>query len=92
MHTKACPKGSVRDSSGDCRNYRKETAWENSPEQVAHRVARNAARREMMRAGKVHKGDRMEVDHKRPLKKGGSNKPSNLQVISRHANRVKGAK
>jgi len=45
------------------RNYAKETAYENSPEQVRRRVARNRARRKAMREGKVHKGDGKELDH-----------------------------
>jgi len=45
------------------RNYAKETAYENRPEQVRRRVARNRARRKAMREGKVHKGDGKELDH-----------------------------
>jgi hypothetical protein len=45
------------------RNYAKETAYENSPEQVKRRVARNRARRKAMKEGKVHKGDGRELDH-----------------------------
>lgn len=74
------------------RNYPKETRWEDSPAEVKRREARNRARAKMMRAGKVRKGDGMEVDHKkftRNLKAPLSNKPSNLHVITRHANRVK---
>ena len=45
------------------RNYAKETAYENRPEQVKRRVARNRARRKAMQEGKVHKGDGKELDH-----------------------------
>ena len=45
------------------RNYAKETAYENKPEQVKRRVARNRARREALKAGKVYKGDNKELDH-----------------------------
>ena len=45
------------------RNYKKENKWEDSPEQVKRRVARNRARRKAEKAGKVHKGDGKEVDH-----------------------------
>lgn len=74
------------------RNYAKETAWENTPAQVARRVARNKARREAMRKGLVRKGDGKEVDHKsftKNLSAPLNNKSSNLHVISRHANRIK---
>lgn len=45
------------------RDYKKETAYENRPEQVKRRVARNKARRKAMEAGLVRKGDNKEVDH-----------------------------
>jgi len=60
------------------------------PDEVAKRVARNRARREMMREGKVHKGDGMEVDHKQQLALGGSyTAKSNLQVVPAAVNRSK---
>lgn len=72
------------------RNYKKETAWEDNPEQVKNREARNRARRLMEKKGRVHPGDGKEVDHKKMLAEGGSKtSPKNLRVISRHANRVK---
>ena len=40
----------------------------------------------------LNKGDPKEVDHKKPLSKGGSNKKINLQVVSRRKNREKGNK
>lgn len=57
------------------------------PEQVAKRVKRNQARAELMKDGKVSKGDGKDVDHKTPLKRGGSNAKSNLAVKSETANR-----
>ena len=53
---------------------------------------RNQARRRAIRAGKVRKGDGKEIDHKRPISKGGSNTPKNLRVVSRKTNRQGGAK
>lgn len=41
----------------------------------------------MMEAGKVRKGDGKDVDHKKPLSKGGSNSTSNLRVRSASSNR-----
>lgn len=70
------------------RDYKKEYAnYQGKPEQVANRSERNAARREMVKAGKAHKGDGKDVDHKKPMAKGGSNAKSNLRVTSQHANR-----
>lgn len=48
-------------------------AYENSPEQVKKRMARNRARAKLLKEGKVHKGDGMDVSHKKALDKGGSN-------------------
>lgn len=40
-----------------------------------------------MAAGKVHKGDKLDVDHKKMLKDGGSKALSNTRVVSRAFNR-----
>jgi predicted transcriptional regulator len=69
------------------RDYTRATEYENSPEQVRHRMARNRARAAMIKAGLAHKGDGKDVDHKRPLDSGGSNARSNLRVRSVAANR-----
>ena len=66
--------------------YRKTNS---KPEAIRKRAANNAARA-LMEKKMGHKiPHNMEVDHKVPLAKGGTNAPSNLQVIPRHANRVK---
>ena len=71
------------------RDYKKEYAeYHSKPEQIKNRSARNKARKEMG----LTKGDPREVDHKKPLSKGGSNKKSNLRVVSRTTNRKKGNK
>lgn len=41
----------------------------------------------MQHEGKVSKGDGMDVDHKRPMVKGGGNSRSNLTTASRRSNR-----
>jgi len=70
------------------RNYRKEyDNYQGKPEQIKRRAERNKARREMAHAGVVHKGDGKDVDHRKPIVKGGSNRKSNLRAVSRHANR-----
>ena len=70
------------------RNYKKEYEnYQGKPTQKKRRAERNKARRIEMRKGKVHKGDGKDVDHKRPLVKGGSNGTNNYRVRSRHANR-----
>ena len=71
------------------RNYRREyDNYQGTTEQKKNRAKRNAARAEMVKAGRVRKGDGKDVDHKRPLSKGGSTGKSNLRVTSVHANRA----
>jgi len=41
----------------------------------------------MEKAGKAHKGDGKDVDHRTALSKGGGNQRSNLRVVSQHKNR-----
>lgn len=70
------------------RDYKKEyRQYGSKPEQKKQRAMRNAARRKALRDGRVRKGDRLEVDHVRPLSRGGTNKPSNLRIVSRKNNR-----
>jgi len=57
------------------------------PEQLKKRAERNNARRQMIKAGKASVGDGKDIDHKKPLAKGGSNSPSNLRVRSKSSNR-----
>lgn len=51
------------------------------------RAKRNNARRQLEAEGKVSKGDGKDVDHKKPLSKGGSNSRSNLRAVSKSSNR-----
>ena len=72
------------------RNYRREyDTYQGTEEQKKNRAKRNAARRKLMREGRVSKGDGKDVDHKTPLSKGGGNGDGNLRVTSRSKNRSK---
>ena len=54
------------------RNYKQEYAnYQGTDEQIKNRAKRNKARSIMEKAGKVSKGDGKDVDHKKPLSKGG---------------------
>jgi hypothetical protein len=68
------------------RNYKQAAAYEDTPEQVKNRVARNKARRKLLKEGKVHKGDGMDVAHVKAFDKGGSNK-NGVRVESASKNR-----
>jgi 5-methylcytosine-specific restriction endonuclease McrA len=61
--------------------------YQGKPEQIKKRAQRNAARREMEKAGKVKPGDGLDVDHKKPIRSGGSNAKSNLRAIPKGKNR-----
>ena len=70
------------------RDYRSEyKAYQGTPEQIANRAERNAARAALMKKGLVKKGDGLDVDHKRPIVKGGTNAPSNLRAVPASQNR-----
>jgi 5-methylcytosine-specific restriction endonuclease McrA len=69
------------------RDYKKEYKRDHATTKAKKaRAKRNAANK------KLKPGPGKEVDHKRPLSKGGSNKRSNLRVVSRKTNRQKGSR
>lgn len=71
------------------RNYKKEYRdYHSKPQQKKNRAKRNKARSTMG----LKVGDKREVDHKKPLSKGGSNGKGNLRAVSRKTNRKKGNK
>lgn len=56
------------------RNYKREyETYQGTEEQKKKRAMRNNVRRKALREGKVHKGDGMDVAHKKAFDKGGSN-------------------
>ena len=70
------------------RNYRSEyDNYQGKPEQIKNRAERVKARRMMEKTGAVTKGDGKDVDHKKPLRSGGTTTKSNLRVRSKSANR-----
>ena len=69
------------------RDYKKEyEQFHGNKEQRVNWAARNRARSQMG----LSVGNPKEVDHVKPLSKGGSNGKSNLKVVSRTENRKKG--
>jgi hypothetical protein len=70
------------------RDYKQEYKTQHSSALAKkQRAARNKARRQMMAEGKVSKGDGKDVDHIRPLSKGGSTSKKNLRVTPASKNR-----
>lgn len=70
------------------RDYKKENELYNSrPEQIKARSERTTARRQANAAGVTHKGDGKDIDHIKPLSKGGSNAKSNQRVVTEAQNR-----
>lgn len=79
------------------RDYSYDKKYQSSPEQIKKRAERNAARAEIKKelehrygkkeAARMMKGK--DVDHKKTLKDGGSNKRSNLRLISKSKNRAR---
>lgn len=64
--------------------------FNSSEEQKKRRAQRNAARRQMEKEGKVHKGDGKDVDHVKHKARGKlNNSKSNLRVMDRSKNRAK---
>lgn len=61
--------------------------YQGKPEQIKNRAERNKARSELSKEGLVHKGDGKDVDHKKPLNKGGTNSRSNLRAVPKSTNR-----
>tara|TARA_R100001082_G_scaffold110537_1_gene90733 strand:- start:1618 stop:1956 length:339 start_codon:yes stop_codon:yes gene_type:complete len=79
------------------RSYRDEyDSYHGKPKQIKNRTARNGARAKINAARKRRGLPKLkttqEVDHKRPLSKGGGNGRRNLSVKSRAANRKKSNK
>ena len=71
------------------RDYKKEYRdFHGTPKQIRNRAVRNKARRD---AG-LKNGDGREVDHIKPLSKGGSKGKSNTRVTSFRTNRKKAGK
>ena len=71
------------------RDYSYDKQYQKTKKQVSNRVKRNAARREMEKSkGKAALRGK-DVDHKKPLSKGGGNGKKNLRLTSKSKNRAR---
>ena len=69
------------------RDFKKEyRTFHAKPAQKKRRAARNKARRQLTKAGRVRKGDGKDIHHKDGNPR--NNKRSNLQVMSKSRNRA----
>lgn len=66
---------------------KQQRAYNSTEKAKKDRAKRNAARRKAMKEGKVKKGDNLEIDHKKPLRNGGTNAKGNTRVRSAKANK-----
>lgn len=63
-----------------------DTAYESTPAQIKKRSQRNKARREYQSLhGAIPSS--LDIDHKKMIKDGGTNAPSNLRAVTEHQNR-----
>jgi len=70
------------------RNYKKEYEnYQGKPNQIKKRAERNAARASVKKKVGAAAIKGKDVDHKKPIVKGGGNTPGNLRVVSKTANR-----
>jgi hypothetical protein len=71
------------------RNYAMEYRnYHGKPKQRKERAKRTKAREQMIKKGKVKKGDGKDIDHKKALRHGGSNGINNLRVRNKSENRA----
>ncbi len=70
------------------RDYKREyERYQGTAEQRKRRSERTVARNKSNAEGRTHKGDGKDLDHIKPLSKGGSNSKSNTRVVSASKNR-----
>ena len=79
-----------KDPDDYIKNRKYYLARESSPEGIKKRVQRASARNEAIKDGRLTgKSDPREVDHKKPLNKGGGNHKGNTRITTTTANRKK---
>jgi hypothetical protein len=70
------------------KDYKKEYKnYHGKPKQKKERAARTAARELMIKKGRAKRGDGKDIDHKKPLRHGGSKGINNLRVRDKSSNR-----
>ncbi len=77
-------KGEYKKTASERSKYQR--SYNSTPEAKKDRAARNKARREAIRDGRVKKGDGKDIDHKNGNPR--DNRKSNTQVMSKSKNRA----
>jgi len=62
--------------------------YDSQPHKIKQRVQNKQARATLEKEGLVRKGDGKDVDHIKPVRKGGTNARSNLRVLPASKNRA----
>lgn len=70
------------------RDYKREyEKYQGTAEQRKRRSERTVARNQAIKDGRVSRGDHKDLDHIKPLSRGGANTKSNTRVVSASTNR-----
>ena len=83
-------KGQTRDPSSHRtpgQIKRMDGGYNHTPANIKKRVQRDTARAKLMKEGLVKKGDNLDVNHIKPVRSGGTNARSNLNVETEKKNR-----
>ena len=83
-------KGQTRDPSSHRtpgQITRQVKGYNHTPANIKKRVERDQARAMLMKEGRVKKGDGLDVNHIKPVRSGGTNARSNLNVETEKKNR-----
>jgi hypothetical protein len=83
-------KGQTRDPSSHRtpgQIKRMDGGYNHTPTNIKKRVQRDTARAMLMKEGRVKKGDNLDVNHIKPVRSGGTNARSNLNVETEKKNR-----
>jgi 5-methylcytosine-specific restriction endonuclease McrA len=69
------------------RDYERENkVTKSKPKNIKKRSKRNSLRTQAIKDGIVAKGDGKELDHIKPISKGGSSKKSNIRITTKSEN------
>ena len=80
--------GDGKKSATATKRSKQQRAYNSTPKAKKERAMRNQARREAIKKGRVSKGDGKDIDHKKPVRNGGTNSKGNTRVRPSKANKA----